>query len=266
MTRGRDTGEIPNLVLERYWLGELPPAEAQALARRLDAESDLAARLEALQRSDEEIRGRYPPGWLAEQIRLRRGRKVAQASPRPRAWLLRWPVPTALAVAATLALALAPRLLGPPSRGPVASDDRIKGLEPSLLVFRKADAGSQTLADGSIARAGDVVRLGYRAAGRTHGVILSVDGRGVVTVHLPTRGRQAAQLRTGETVLLDRASELDAAPGFERFYLVTAEHAFEVQPIIEAARRTAREPGSGELPLTAPLSQTTFLLRKGGRP
>ena len=69
MTRRRDTGGVPDLVLERYRLGELPPAEAEALERRLAVEPELAARLEALDRSDEETRRRYPPAWLAEQIR-----------------------------------------------------------------------------------------------------------------------------------------------------------------------------------------------------
>jgi hypothetical protein len=281
MTRRPDTGGVPDLVLERYRLGELPPAETRALGRRLDREPDLAARLEALERSDEEIRRRYPPSSLAEQIR-RRLWAVAEAADRrarrPRAWLLRWPLPAALAVAATLVLVLTPRLWRPPSPGPVAgapparsapalgSDDRIKGLQPSLVLFRRTASGSETLADGAVARAGDVVRVGYRAAGRTHGAILSVDDRGVVTVHLPTGGKEAAPLRSGETVLLDRAYELDDAPRFERFYLITADRAFDVEPVVEAARRAAEPSARNELPLPANLGQATFLLRKGGQP
>ena len=276
MTRRRDTGGVPDLVLERYRLGELPPAEAEALERRLAVEPELAARLEALDRSDEETRRRYPPAWLAEQIRQRRKPEPSARPTRP--WLVRWPVPAALAVAATLALVLAPRLLGPPSLEPapgarpapsapgVGSGDRIKGLKPALVLFRKTDSGSETLADGAVARAGDVVRVGYRAAGRTHGVILSVDGRGVVTLHLPIRGGEAAPLRSGDAVLLDGAYELDDAPRFERFYLVTADEAFAVEPVVEAARRAAGAPARDELALTAPLEQTSFLLRKGGQP
>jgi len=281
MTRRLDThGDrgVPDLVLERYRLGELPAAEAEALERRLELEPDLAARLAALDRSDEEIRRRYPPAWLAEQIQQRRRPAAASIASPARRWLLRWPVPTALAAAATLALVLAPRLLSPPSlesvvgarpapSAPAAlSGDRIKGLQPSLVLFRKTDAGSETLADGAVARAGDVVRVGYRAAGRTHGVILSVDGRGLVTVHLPTSGSEAAPLQSGETVLLDRAYELDDAPRFERFFLVTADRAFDVKPVVEAARRAAGLPARDALVLPAPLQQTSFLLRKGGQP
>jgi len=277
MTRRRDTETVPDLVLERYRLGELPPAEAEALAHRLAGDSGLAARLAALDRSDEDIRRRYPPAWLAGQIESRQ----ATARPVRRAsawWTGRWSLPVALAAAATLAFVLAPRLLHPPFPGaPVgarpapsgsapAPGERLKGLEPSLLLFRKTDTGSEALADGSVARAGDVVRVGYRAAGRTHGVIVSVDSRGVVTVHLPARGDEAAELHSGETVLLDRAYELDDAPRFERFYLVTADRAFPLAPVVDAARAVAGASDPGELRLPPSLKQTTFLLRKGGRP
>jgi hypothetical protein len=277
MSRRRDTGglrRVPDLVLERYRLGELPPDETVALERRLEVEPDLAARLAALDRSDEEIRRLYPPAWLTEQIRSRRTDPGRTARPTWR-WPLRWPVPAALALAATLALVLAPRLVSPPSPESVVgvrsapsavAGDRIKGLQPSLVLFRKTDSGSETLADGVVARAGDLVRVGYRAAGRTHGVILSIDGRGVVTVHLPARGNEAAPLRSGGTVLLDRAYELDDAPRFERFFLVTADHAFDVEPVVEAARRAAGAAARDELALSAPLQQTSFLLRKGGQP
>jgi len=275
----RDRG-APDLVLERYRLGELPAAEAEVLERRLKAEPDLAARLEALDRSDEEIRRRYPPAWLAAQIEGRRKPAARSIAGPARQWLVRrWPVPAAIAAAAALTLVVAPRLVSPPSLEPaggarpapsapaVDSGDRIKGLQPSLVLFRKTDSGSETLADGAVARPGDVVRLGYRAAGRTHGVILSVDGRGLVTVHLPASGSEAAPLRSGETVLLDRAYELDDAPRFERFFLVTADQAFDVKPVVEAARRRAASTTArGGLALPAPLEQTSFLLRKGGQP
>jgi anti-sigma factor RsiW len=279
MTRRHDTETVPDLVLERYRLGELPPAEAEALEHRLAGDSGLAARLAALDRSDEDIRRRYPPAWLAGQIESRQA--TARPVRRSTAWWTgRWPLPVALAAAATLALVLAPRLLQPPFPGAPAGarpaparsapapapGERLKGLEPSLLLFRRTDAGSEALADGSVARAGDVVRVGYRAAGRTHGVIVSVDGRGVVTVHLPARGDEAAELHGGETVLLDRAYELDDAPRFERFYLVTADRAFPLAPVVDAARAGARASDPGELRLPPSLKQTTFLLRKGGRP
>lgn len=280
MTRRHDEGAVPDLILERYRLGELPPAEAGALRRRLGGEPNLLARLEALERSDEEIRRLYPPAWLAERVRSRRAAARPLRAP-ARPWTRFWPVPAALAAAATLALVLAPRVLRPPFPEPVAGlrpspsapavrpADRLKGLEPTLVLFRKTDSGSETLADGSVAHPGDVLRVGYRAAGRTHGVILSVDGRGVVTVHLPARGDEAARLSGGDTVLLDRAFELDDAPRFERFYLVTSDRAFEVTPVVEAVHRAVANnaaAGSPALPLASSFQQSILTVQKGAQP
>jgi hypothetical protein len=271
MTRRHDA--VPDLVLERYRLGELPDAEAEALRRRLSSDPDLVARLEALEASDAEIRRRYPPAWLAGRVHERQTARTAGV-PRPRPALVRrWAVPVAFAAAASVLLVLAPKLVGPPAAGPAGgrpipgeSGDRVKGLLPVLEIFRKTPDGSEPLADGALVRAGDVVRVGYRVGDRRFGVILSVDGRGAVTLHFPVRGDRAAALAGGGMVLLDHAYELDDAPRFERFYLVTATEPFAVAPVVDAARRRAAAPGPTRLSLPAPVAQTTFLLRKGGRP
>jgi hypothetical protein len=271
MTRDDATPRVPDLMLERYRLGELPASDAAAFEQRLQDDPGLRERLAELERSDAEIRRRYPPEWLAERIRDRLPAAPRQSGRTRPSRVLRWPVPVALAAAATLLLVLAPRLVGPPRGGPAApplvggSGDRIKGLKPALELFRKTPEGSETLADGATARAGDVIRVGYRAAGRGFGVILSVDGRGAVTLHLPRRGDEAAPLESGATVLLDHAYELDAAPRFERFYFVTAPVPFAVATVTDAARR-AGATAANALPLAAPFEQATFLLRKGGRP
>jgi hypothetical protein len=271
MTREEATLRVPDLVLERYRLGELPRADVEALELRLRVDAELRARLEALESSDAEIRHRYPPEWLAERIHRRLGSATRDAVKERPVRAMRWPVPVALAAAATVLLVLAPRLVSPPQVEPGArlpvvgeSGDRIKGLAPSLQLFRKTPDGSEPLADGALARAGDVIRVGYRAAGRGFGVILSVDGRGAVTLHLPLRGDGAAALDSGGTVLLDHAYELDDAPHFERFYFVTAATPFPVATVVGAARRAGVE--ASELPLPKSLEQSKFLIQKGGRP
>ena len=154
----------------------------------------------------------------------------------------------------------APRIEPPPSEAPT---ERLKGLKPTLALYRRTAEGSEALADGDLARAGDLIRVGYRAAGRRFGVILSLDGRGRVTLHLPREGRQAAPLLAGEMVLLDHAFELDDAPRWERFYFVTADAPFAVPPVLEDARHAA-EGGSPPLSLKLPrtLEQSAFSLEK----
>jgi hypothetical protein len=313
---------VPDLVLERLRLGELPEADARALRARLESDPELRARLEALERSDAELGRKLAAAGLAERARelAAQRRRAPRAQPSGRH---AWPVPAGLAAAATLALAFSLRGLvlapsvdtaptspapgdraaaqapaapaGPPaaavhSSAPAVaarpspgsapatakrpgdtSGDRIKGLRPSLTLFRKTPSGSEVLADGDGARPGDVVRVGYNASGRRYGVIVSLDGRGSVTRHLPAQGRSSAALEPGDVVLLAQAYELDDAPAWERFFFVTADEPFDVAAVEDAARRAAASRAESasaplSLGLPKPLEEWSFLLTKERRP
>jgi hypothetical protein len=152
---------------------------------------------------------------------------------------------------------------------PVDDEERIKGLRASLALFRRVGGGSETLADGAVAHRGDLIRVGYHAAGRGYGMILSIDGRGHVTVHLPDRGERAVPLRHEPAVLLDQAYELDDAPRWERFYFVTADQPFMVAPVVASAQRavtSARGDPPPYLALSAGLEQSVFSLQKESKP
>lgn len=251
----RELPHVPDLLLEQYRLNELPAGEAERLGRLVREDPSLAARLAALDESNREIARQYPAGWLATRIGDRLG-----APRRPSAHRVR-----RLALASAVVAGAVVMVLARPWGDVLPVAQRIKGLKPSLSVYRQTSTGSETLADGAPARAGDVLRLGYVSAGRAYGVIVSIDGRGIVTRHLPAHGERAATLRTGGTTLLDEAYELDDAPEWERFFLVTAEHDFDVDTILAAARRAAardlRSPPPA-LPLPGDLGQSTFSIQK----
>ena len=264
--------EVPDLTLEQYRLDELPPHEAHRVEQLLRESETLQQRLEALDRSDAELGRQYPPAWMAERIRERvsQGPRVPEGrGDRVR----RWGIPAAVGLAAVMLAVVLPHRGGAPidssHAAGVPETDRIKGLQPALVVYRNSDRGTETLADGDVARAGDLLRLGYTAAGHAYGVIVSIDGRGAVTLHLPPNGARAASLERGSHVLLDHAYELDDAPSWERFYFVTGDAAFEVAPIVEAARRAAarglRSPPAA-LSIPGQLTQSTFSLQKEARP
>jgi hypothetical protein len=264
---------IPDLILEQYRLGELPPADARRVEALLSTDVTLRGRLEALERSDDEIAREYPAAWLASRVRARLPEAVERESMGriPPSARLRWAGPLALAAIGVLALLVVPRHAVAPGAlpaPPAAADeggDRIKGLQPALTIYRRTPAGSETLASGSIVRAGDLLRVGYVGAGRHYGLILSIDGRGLVTQHLPPSGDHAAPLVSGRLALLDQSYELDDAPGVERFYFVTGETPFPVAPIMEAARKAAGH-APAALPLPRELSQSTFSIQKEVKP
>jgi len=263
------SAHIPHITLARYRLNELPAAEADRLAGEIRQDARLRDRLDALERSDEEMRHTGAVDGLADRLV-----SVARAGARPpRRSTAYWAVPAVIAAAivAVVAVARSPagRFAGTPAVTTNApSGDRIKGLRPSLAVYRQTANGSETLADGAVARPGDVVRVGYHPAGRPYGVILSVDGRGAITMHLPPEGDRAVPLAREATALLDQAYELDDAPQWERFYFVTGDRAFAAAPVVEAARRAASDPRPAAAALALPqgLEYSTFLLEKEDRP
>jgi hypothetical protein len=265
---------VSDIMLERYRLGELPPREREPLDARLPHDDDLRARLDALQRSDEAIRRAHVPELLTAGIRARleAAGPSTEAAQRHRA--MYWAAPALLGALVLLLIAVVPRTAERGDRGDGMStaagttEDRIKGLHPTLTFYRRTANGSETLADGAVAHTGDLLRVGYRAAGRAYGVIVSVDGRRHVTLHLPSHGDRAAPLKHEPTVLLDDAYELDDAPLWERFYFVTSDEPFTVQSVLAAAEQAARTPGTPPATLALPhaFEQSTFSLQKEARP
>lgn len=143
---------------------------------------------------------------------------------------------------------------------------RIKGLAPRLLVHRQRQGVIEQLRDGDVARAGDLVQISYVAAGNRNGVILSLDGRGVVTLHHPARPDATPTLVARGQHALDHAYELDDARSYERFVLVTAgDEPLSVTAVLDAAQRLAKRGEAGRhspLPLPDRWQQTSVTLRK----
>jgi hypothetical protein len=231
--------EVTDLLLERYALGEVSPDERQTIEAELKRSPETCARLDAIEDSNQEILARYPVAKIVDDIRTRAGPPRSVWAPR-----LVVAVP-ALAMAAGLFVALMP------AEEPTAvlSSDveitRAKGLRPTLFVHRQTNGGSEKLGDGAAAAAHDLLQLSYVAAGRDRGAILSIDGRGTVTLHHPAKPDGDTTLLPAGEAALPHAYELDDAPTFERFFFVTApidtRSSLDAAAIVEAAERLARD-------------------------
>ena len=231
------TERVSDWVLERLAAGELPASRAAAVRERLAAAED-ADRLAALAASNAEILAAYPADRVAAEVR----RRAAQA-PRPSAARLRpaWALPLAVAGAAAAVLLLVRTGGGPETSQLTAPAPQetigIKGLQPSLGLYRKTAAGVERLGPKARLRAGDVLQVRYIAAGRSYGVVASSDARGTVALHLPeTPGPAVALTKDGERALA-HAYELDDSPGFERFVFVTADVPFDTALVVRNLKR-----------------------------
>jgi hypothetical protein len=230
--------KLSDYQLEKLAQGELPQTLAQ--------DPDVKRQLEELKASNEALLARHPPEQVAREIERRRRAVVIRLPPRKALWVL--------APVAAVLLVIVFR--------PEQTD--VKG-DAALLVYR--DRGGQTdlLSSGATAKQGDVLQLAYIRATPGYGAIVSIDGSGNVTQHLPDAGSAAAGLTPQARTLLPHAYELDAAPKFERFFLVTSGKPFAATVAVDAARQLARR---GEQARTEPLqlpreyAQTSFLVIK----
>lgn len=208
---------------------------------------------------------------LCTRVPVERVRRRFEARTRPAA---KGAAPRLWLAAAAAALVVGLAVLGhPPSldltthatEAPTPnSGERSKGLSPGLHVYRKRGSSAERVVPPVRLRPHEVLQLGYVAAGRSHGVLLSVDGASAVTLHFPSDSAADTSLRQGEQ-LLSSAYELDDAPGFERFFWVVSAHAISVTDVIRAAERLARQPQQarrGQLALPADLEQVSLSFDK----
>lgn len=139
-------------------------------------------------------------------------------------------------------------------------ETRSKG-DARLLVHLQTEEGSAELHDGDSAQMDDRLQLSYLAAGQRYGVIVSLDGRETVTLHLPESPGDAVLLAQDKQAL-DSSYQLDDAPKFERFYFVTSNAPFSAEMVVKAATAASATQQVESLELEGGFQQYVFTVRK----
>ncbi|MFM7204550.1 MAG: ActD-like protein [Myxococcota bacterium] len=259
--------------LERLLLQELPPQQAQQLEALVAQQPTLQDTLAHMQQQNTQLLENLPPDMLAREVR-RRWAQGQGADALARSARRRW-VP-ALLMAGILTCVVLPTALRsdlsalPGGQMDVLRTDapdqtRIKGLTPELRVFRLEGERITRLLDQAKVPPAALIQLSYLSPAQPYGVIVSVDGAGNVTLHAPSQAHEQAKLEPNGEHHLAHAFELDAAPGFERFFLVSSPRPLEVSRVLNAAKRLALDPQqarNGSLQLPSDLQQTSILLEK----
>ena len=263
------------LALERYLLRELPRGEATEIERAAAADPRVRSALVALEASNRDILARYP----APRFKARLLDRLKEEEATTPSWK-RWAVAASAAAAVVLAVVLIGPRLVQPTRTPLAvpggPENLVKGeagvdlTRTRLLVYRKTGDRAEILEDGAEVGAGALLQLAYVSSSAAYGTILSIDGRGEVTRHFPAEAGGSTLLALHKRVLLPSALELDDAPGFERFFLVTSEAPVEVEAVLAEAAVLAKDlvkARRGELDLPAGLDQASVMIlkREGAR-
>jgi hypothetical protein len=278
------TGVISEYYLERFVLGELSPEEAGEVERAAAADLRVRASLDGIESSNRAILARYPAAAFKAGLlaRLKDAEDGAPARERRRLfpaldspWKRSFAFVSAAAVLVLAAVLIGPRIKGVSealTSGPGIDETLVKGeaavdlTKTQLLVFRKRGDLAEALGDGNVAGPGALLQLAYVAASERYGVILSIDGGGGVTRHFPAEEGGSTLLALNKRSLLPNAIELDDAPGFERFFLVTSERPIDVNAVLAEARALAGDPvraRRSELDLPAGQNQRSVLILKG---
>ncbi len=103
--------------------------------------------------------------------------------------------------------------------------------QPQLEIWRQRDGKAEVLKPGARVKAFESLQIAYLAAGKSYGMIVSLDGRGRFTLHYPESFDTRPVLDQGNPSVLDFAYQLDDAPRFERFFFITSNDDFLVHAI-----------------------------------
>lgn len=255
--------------LLQYNLGELPRARMKEIQQRLQQEPDLQKRFATLQHEQAAFLKQFPAPDQAQTIQGRaRILQAAAEQERPARRLpLLWLSLSGAAALLAVFLFL-PGLrhsLFPPQQNRLPDHIRLKGKHDRLLIYRAANGAAHPLTDKTRVAAGDRLQVAYRVREATHGVIVSLDGRGNATLHYPATETGSTKLTQQTRTRLADSYQLDDAPGFERFFFITARTPLDAGAILGTVRefaRSAGDPARDPLPLAQGLAQQSITLRK----
>jgi hypothetical protein len=259
---------IPDLILERYLLDELPCDIKDHIAGLLQTDQQLGQRLEQMRCSNDLLLQRFPQTLYGAPILRRLG---AVHTP-VRNWLRshRTVFKPALAGISSfiLLLVVGGILLVRPKLPP--SDILPKGgTNPTtsfqLHIFCLRDRYLEPLDDGARVKPGARLQLAYSARDKRYGVLVSFDGRGQITLHFPERQDMPTLLAQGRQLPLPHSYELDQVADFERFILVSANKEIAVSDVLQRLAvfvRDQERAATAPLPFAPPLQTNSILLRK----
>ncbi|MCR4948875.1 MAG: hypothetical protein K6A15_06965 [Treponema sp.] len=258
---------VPNRILEAIKNSELKANDFYSIYGK----ENIEASVEELKRSDMEILNTYSVQDMRKAVaeKLAGKNKESQKSS-----ILKFPTYKIIGYAAAavlLAAIMVPAGLKNSTAASRTPTERIKGnaaaiqnADPTLKLYRQQGREIQALNNGDFAHTGDVIQIAYNAGSSEYGVIFSVDGNGNITRHFPENSWQAAQLmHRADDTPLDFSYELDNAPDFECFIMVTSKKQFSLNGLESAIKnKTDIDYLTALSYLPKKTEGTTFILEK----
>ena len=244
---------IPDFYLEQYVLGELKGDKKKLI----DDSPALQERADQLRKSNEDILNRYPPAQFSASFQSHSEKKTRK--PVILEFVIKARVPLIAAACLALFFATLPIMVNRSQDTVGITDEmtRIKGMEPTIHIYRENNGESELLSDQAVVYERDRLQISYIASGKKYGTIFSIDGRGTVTLHYPEAESLAPILDSEGEIPLPYSYELDDAPQYEEFIFLTTDSEFSVSELLEIVRSSPTK-----LNLPNIFDKTTVYLRK----
>lgn len=237
---------IPDWKLERYLTGDLPESEMREI-RELEKKDEIFAQRVKLMREDNAaILRKMPFERLSEKLDAMPERSNSAGNTEPVNFRLVKFAAAAAFVLAVVSVALFSQreIASQGVGGQLASDGsvesamavamadedngtRIKGMDARMEVWKKTGDSAVQMQNLDAASEGDEIQLRYSVPEKCYGLLFSMDGNGVITMHMGDNNRAIA-LEPGKMTTLPFAYKLDNAPKFEKFFLLTSKADFAV--------------------------------------
>ncbi|MEL7372297.1 MAG: hypothetical protein AAFN74_25455 [Myxococcota bacterium] len=254
--------------LRQLYFDELDPSAKAELEARLARDPEAQKRWKGLNlelssgRASSEL-----VDAITERLAARTPRSVRPSTHQ------RWPAPQWLAAAAaTIGLVLITVPRGAPPDG---QSTRTKGLAPaarpacsmrpcpSLEMYVKDKAGIRKGMEGARLRSGDWVQFRYRAEGRSHLYVVSLDDDHVLAPLYPDYRGQSVPIQPAGRHILPGSIILDDAIGPERIYAFFSEGPIDFEQIERAFSDVADPTTAVDIAtLPASVAQVSILIEK----
>jgi hypothetical protein len=223
--------KISNLILERYLLNELSPQDRLNLEQALEVDPTLNERLNTLKSQSLQITEKLNPQQMVHRIRtkvlIEKNNQLLSKEFSPLLKLA--------GVFSLLCLFVLPIYLIHFSDEQTLDGIRVKG-NAYLSIFRKTSAEPERLESHSLVKAGDQIQIRLHPQGEKYATVFSIDGRGETTLHFPDSPISETTILRAGPQLLPFAYELDDAPGFEQFFLISSQQSFSADHAMELVK------------------------------
>lgn len=248
---------IPDHILESINCGEADPSDYYAEY----GEDNVKEALELLKQSDEEILNKISPEKFYDDLITKKNGHSKSKSVR----FIRF---APLAAAAAFVLIFVPVMLNiNQDKAYITSEEgvRIKGTlnKPELFLYRQTSGEPELLKNNEKVFCGDTIQIAYNPSGKKYCLIFSIDGNNQITNHLSQSEDSFITCEVqNRLTLLNYSYELDDAPDYELFVMVTADSKKELSEQIQGlAGKSVKYIQKGKY-LPSQTDVTTFMLKK----